>query len=166
MKRKKHFDDDDDEILRDGETLRVPLRMMDSWHRDMERHFRDQRDRDRVTDANGDSGLGLLRPGFRLLADADDLNDRRRAAYDKFTLDLENAWQNNPPTGFGSHELRGAQEGDICTINGAPGHLRCGSDGKLVCVPDGGKDATLPSTDRTAARTSYIQRLENLWRSS
>jgi hypothetical protein len=150
------------------ETLRVSLSMMDSWQRDVESQFRDQRhgERARVTDASGDSELGLFRPGFRLLADADDLNDRRRAAYDKFTSDLENAWRGNPPTGFGSHEPRGAQDGDICTINGAPGDLRCGSDGKLVCVPDGGKDATLPSTDRAAARTSHIQRLENLWRSS
>jgi hypothetical protein len=105
-------------------------------------------------------------PDQPLNFEATDLNDRRRAAYDKFTSDLENAWRGNPPTGFGSHEPRGAQDGDICTINGAPGDLRCGSDGKLVCVPDGGKDATLPSTDRAAARTSHIQRLENLWRSS
>lgn len=165
---KPSFDDSDDDdfelingkpILRDGHSFRVPVRLMDGVQRQLR-----ERTGHGTQLHDGYGGSVGFRPGFVVPKDAANVDTRQRA-YAAHCDALENAWRGDPPTGFGSHELRGAQEGDICTINGAPGHLRCDSDGKLVCAPDGGKDAALPSTDRAAARTSYIEQLENAWRS-
>lgn len=133
------YDDDDSPIdkngiLKDGRRVRVPLMM---------------RDAATVTDifaADGSGGRGdpsaasLRRPGFRIFwQDAVFSHLARRAkelAYAAYDADLTNAWRgDNPPTGAGERQMRGAAEGDICTTNGAPGHLRR-VDGKLVCVPD------------------------------
>jgi hypothetical protein len=46
-------------ILRDGRKYRVPTKLMDGANQ-----------RPRVTDATGDSGLGLHKPGFRGASDS------------------------------------------------------------------------------------------------
>ena len=56
-----------------------------------------------------------------------------------------------------------AREGDLCTINGAPGHL----NNKLECIPDK-RDAitiTTPATDACeVAYHEYCDRLFNAWK--
>jgi hypothetical protein len=60
-----------------------------------------------------------------------------------------------------TREFRGQQPGDVCTINGAPGHL----NNKLECVPDN-QDA-LPTRDtREAAYTAYDAEMSERWRTA
>jgi hypothetical protein len=137
---KRTRDDDDDAfdergVLKDGRSYRVT----DS----LPAHY----DEVRVTDGGGHSGLALQRPGFRV-ADAGNVGKRMRdeidAAYADVENDLTNAWKNKPPTGFGSGEFIGQREGDLCTIDGAPGRLCRDDDGELTCMadhPSGERDA-------------------------
>jgi len=68
--------------LYDGETLRVPLRMMDS----VTKEFADKRRAARqVVDGAGDSGLGLHRPGFRTTGNFAATRDERQQARDEYT---------------------------------------------------------------------------------
>jgi hypothetical protein len=99
-----HDDDDDafDErgILKDGRTFPVPQRMLDSYQRDIAKHFNRPR-RPFITDASGDATFGLHRPGYRLpaggsagdraLRDASD--EEVQAAYDRYNFDISNAWK-------------------------------------------------------------------------
>jgi len=66
MKRYRHREDDDD-IVKDGERVRVPMFAMDSVQRSVARSSV------RVTDGSGKGGLNLHRPGFRIAA-----NDARK----------------------------------------------------------------------------------------
>jgi hypothetical protein len=83
-------DDDDDLILRDGERMRVPMTMMDSWQREMTEHFR--RPRARLHDGHGNP-VGH-RPGF-IGSDAFTTEERQRIrdAYDAYERDLTTAWK-------------------------------------------------------------------------
>jgi len=73
--------------------------------------------------------------------------------------------RDDPLTGFGSHEMRGAREGDACTVRnpeypddqGAPGHLRS-VGGQLVCVPDGSEDGIRDA--RQLAYDAYVRRAD------
>jgi hypothetical protein len=158
MPRIRYLDDDDDDILRDGETLRVRMTMMDSA----------LSDRLRVTDAAG-SAVGLNRPGFRLLRGGnagdqlarDRLAEMRSEAYRLADEANVNAWK-NPPIGVGSRGPIGQREGDLCMINGFPGHLRPDANGRLTCVADGHRDAM--QDERQAAYEEYQRTLENSWR--
>jgi hypothetical protein len=113
----------------------------------------------RVTDASGDSGLGLHQPGFRI----SNACRRDMSIYDQYDAAIASEYKNHPPTGEGSGELRGAQPNDICTINGSPGHLKM-INGKLVCVPDLGRDAN--DDPRQAAIDAYDLEIANRWRGS
>jgi hypothetical protein len=68
-------------------------------------------------------------------------SDARQRSYDAYTRDLVNAWRNpgfggnETITGAGSHGSVGQREGDLCTIDGKPGHLRM-VNAALRCVPD------------------------------
>jgi hypothetical protein len=92
-----------------------------------------------ITDAWGGTE-GLHRPGWRI-ADGGIIGDQCvrdecQRAYDEYRQELENAWKNDPPTGFGfPSATRGQQEADACTINGYLGRLEM-IDGALTCVPD------------------------------
>ena len=92
-----------------------------------------------MTDASGGT-LGLHRPGWRgedggNVGDQLVRNGHRRDLAELYTRhndELANEWRSgNPPTGFGSKEFIGQREGDLCTIDGWPGHLRPGQDGEL-----------------------------------
>jgi len=110
----------DDDVIKDGEKVVVPMQFMDSaWHQ----------------------------PGFRRLAPAarTSLADRRRQAYqdyedwlvvqykDEYANPACRARSDGPATGYGSGELCGAKVGDPCTRNGWPGVLVHGQNGELVC---------------------------------
>jgi hypothetical protein len=115
---RRQDDEDDDEVLQDGQRMRIPMRMMDAWQRDLVSHFSKLKPRDSaqfrrpargplVTDAAGGTG-GLHRPGWRVESggNSDDrlVRDAAREecqrAHDESREDLENAWR-KPPTGFG-----------------------------------------------------------------
>ena len=81
----------------------------------------------------------------------------REAARAEWMRDQANAYKNDPmPAGFGSGESRGQKAGDLCTIDGQPGHL----NEQLVCVPDRRADA-LP---RTMSASDAEKIKERAWR--
>jgi hypothetical protein len=150
------FDDDSvfDErgLLKDGHVARVRLQFRDGA---------DQRHRARIVDASGHS-LGLHRPGFRLPATADALQDALEDAADaraEWLDDLRNAWRGNAFTG-----QRGSKPGDACTIDGRPGHLRFNDDGELVCVPDTSSRGRADSRPLDAIMREHRQTMTDAYR--
>jgi hypothetical protein len=73
-----------DDLLRDGQKLRVPMFAMDSMQSSESAHL------SRVHDGTGDSGLAMHRPGFRV-TDAS-LSDALQRAYDAYERELTAAW--------------------------------------------------------------------------
>jgi hypothetical protein len=53
----------------------------------------------------------------------------------------------------------GQREGDLCTINGFPGHLHRDANGRLTCVPDVRRDGM--QDERQAAYAECTRTLEN-----
>ena len=117
------------------------------------------------------------RPGFRTL-DSDSYRERKalaRDAYAEVEHRLTNAWRDGPVNGFGSSGLRGQVEGDLCTIDGAPGHLRR-VGGRLVCVADDEDEDTAfddsafndaqmeAEQQRELAYRDYARELTRAWR--
>jgi hypothetical protein len=177
QRRRADFDDDDPDapfdrngVLKDGHRVRVSVQMRDSMRREQPAHdgrqpLTDQQRRD----------LQGCRPGFRTL-DSDTYRERKawaRDAYAEVEHRLTNAWRDGPVNGFGSSGLRGQVEGDLCTIDGAPGHLRR-VGGRLVCVADDeDEDAAFDDsafndaqlTDaRELAYRDYARELTRAWR--
>jgi hypothetical protein len=75
----------DDDLSRDGQSLRVPMFAMDSIQRGASPHL------PRVHDGTGDSGLAMHRPGFRVTdAPTSDALQRARDAYE---YELTTAWR-------------------------------------------------------------------------
>ncbi|MFY9835013.1 MAG: hypothetical protein WAK55_00810 [Xanthobacteraceae bacterium] len=74
-----------DDLLRDGQRLRVSMFAMDSALRSASAHL------PRVHDGTGDSGLAMHRPGFRV-TDAR-LSDALQRAYDAYEHELTTAWR-------------------------------------------------------------------------
>jgi hypothetical protein len=89
-------------VLKDHRSYRVPMYAMDALSRDVAQHFA------RVTDATGDGGLGLHKPGLRI----SNTITRDRSIYDAYEVELQNSWK----TGAGEGEFTGAHEGDVCTV--------------------------------------------------
>ncbi len=126
-------------MLKDGVTrVRVPIKMMDSAGglldtasaRDL---IASTDDKHSVHDAAiqyVQARLRDRRPGFTRATPA----STRNVLYDSFDQAISQQWR-APPTGAGSRGPRGAQAGDVCTIDGWPGHLRS-VDGELKCVAD------------------------------
>jgi hypothetical protein len=62
---------------------------------------------------------------------------------------------------------RGSREGDVCTINGAQGHLRYDEDGELYCRADGIDDIDRNSSEeaisdaRRNAHADYAAYIQN-----
>jgi hypothetical protein len=73
---------DDEDVLRDGQVLRVPTHLMDS----LQRSVASARD-GTVFDAS------LHRPGFRAAGQASD--DARTRAYDEMCRDMADAWKSD-----------------------------------------------------------------------
>jgi len=176
----RRIDDDDDELLRDGERLTVPLMMMDSMQRDLARHEIAARyvaqaattpQRRLVADAFGDSDhFALGRPGPRYGAGV--AYDEREAAYRDVALRDANAWRSQPPVlpvrdaappPDGAYPLT-AGEGTACTINGRPSTLQRQGDW-LQCVADDDDNAFTSTGDaREAAYRDVALRDENAWK--
>lgn len=135
-------------LIRDGVILRTRLSAMDN------RSVGHNRGPMRITDAAGNAGLALQRPGFRCLLE-DDASAHARAvaravAYRDYEKSLCDQYKSPPVfggddriTGVGARGAGGSQPGDPCTCSGAefpddfgsPGHMQM-VEGKLVCVPD------------------------------
>jgi hypothetical protein len=153
----RHLDPEDfDEngTLRDGGRYRIPMRMMDSIPRS------------KIGD--GVANFAANRPGYRIpSASMHDSKQQRELDRLYAERDAEISQAYLTPTGFGSTpstELRGDQPGDVCTIDGWPGHLRK-VNGKLVCVADD-KTSQDARSIRDAAHQAYENDLVNAWRGS
>jgi hypothetical protein len=85
--------------------------------------------------------------------------DEVDAAYADYQKNLTDAWR-NPPTGAGSRDSIGQCEGDLCTINGAPGHLNA----DLVCVPDHPATRADHAAIMDHEYDRYDQELRDQWR--
>jgi hypothetical protein len=173
--------DDDHPVLRDGETLRVPLHMRD--HETLSPQQREvMADKAASLDDAArrfglDDALGLHKPGQRFSTDQA-ANDAREEARRQWIDEMCDAWR-KPAADASSGEFRGAQEGDVCTVReggvgeGSPGHLRM-VNGKLTCVPDkrSQDSASVPRTMtadaaqaiKDAAWRESVEELESAWR--
>lgn len=194
LRRPCNANDDDDEVVRDGEVVRTSVFMRDSAPRTRvfrARVFRDDDGEFEVTDAQADLirdtraalafGLDdadqLHRPGFRFCDDA--ANEAKAKAYLQAVQDAENAYRTppaEPPSAVGGFskltESRGGRVGDPCTCRGpeypldfgSPGHLE-ERDGNLVCVPDNPREDSQSKMDaRDAAYLEYCRELSEAWR--
>jgi hypothetical protein len=153
-------DEHDPRLLADGEAMRVPMSMMDSVKPP------------KLADGKQ---VPSHRAGWRVKGSlaTDSKMDARRELYREYDERLSRAYLGDAAiesqtTGFGSApstELRGSREGDACTIDGWPGHLR-NVNGRLNCVPDnkGSQDAKTVKQIRDEAYQSYENDLTNAWR--
>jgi hypothetical protein len=131
-------------VLRDGHVARVPMYLRDSKPNPTLSATQQAiaASRRQLTDAE----LRSCKPGFRFANKDAALRDAKAEAkakvYAAYDAAISSAYL-TPPTGVGSANLRGAQEGDVCTVRGPefpdafgrPGHMRM-RNGQLVCVPD------------------------------
>ena len=138
--RRRDLEDDDD-ILRDGEVLHVPLYLMDGQpnpdlsplQRDVGEHaVPNAARRARVTDGAGNAGLALHRPGYRIV----DGIQRDMSVYAAYDAEAEAAYKN---VGAGKREALGQRV-------------------------DPQEDATSVTGDRSAAYREYESRMRNAWR--
>ena len=182
------YDDDDpfdaNGLLKDGRSVRISMQMRDAALADQRRGRRvkydpqgrlisweEEETDDSMTLTDGRGHRCGNRPGFLIANDAAARSAKQRA-YDSYQRDLENAWRDQPPTGFGSKGSRGPQVGDLCTCRGpefpdsfgAPGTLQMRGDA-LVCVPnDRRSDQPDPASDKAAAYAAYDSALREAWR--
>jgi hypothetical protein len=122
-------------VLKDKNSFRVPMRMMDSKT-------------NKLADGLVASGH---RNGWRISksSQTDAARAERQRLYDEYDAAVESQF-----TGFGSTpstRLRGDQPGDVCTIDGWPGHLR-NVNGRLTCVAD---DKSATDAPRRKRKTQY-----------
>jgi hypothetical protein len=141
-------------ILKDGRSVTARMTMRDSadaWRSEMHAS---------MTDAE----LAQHKPGFHRITDSAALDRVAQAYHDYDATDAQayrhlTGWGGSDATG----EFRGQREGDQCTINGAPGHLRKTGKNKFECVPDS-EDAMPVDDDREAAYAEYDRQMANAWR--
>jgi hypothetical protein len=137
MKRKYK----DNELLADGQRLRVHLTAMDgdSVQRDVARHTHNDRGAMRITDAAGNDGLALHRPGYRCLlqdtAGRQAVADELQRAHDAYERDLTTAWR------------RGA-----------------GKEGAVPDSPRGSGTDAVPVDDIETAYRLYAEEISQAWK--
>ena len=165
--------EDDDNILQDGQSFRVSMTQRDSLS-PLQRSVAVARDsKPVITDGRTTDPTALNRPGFRVPT----VNDRKatRDAYAEKDFQDSVAWRTDAQprgqsseSGFGSKGPIGQRAGDICMTGGhAPGHLHNIND-QLVCVPDP-DDYRTDSSGRTvdqrqAEYLAYDQRISSAWK--
>ena len=136
--------EDDDDILRDGQRLVVPMNARDGMSPLQRAVAEDVAARSSpVLDALGGT-TRLHQPGPRYVRDQADARERVEQARAEWIREMCDAWR----TPDADSELRGQQPGDQCTINGAPGHL----NERLECVPDQRQDAVPRMMDSASAQ--------------
>jgi len=149
----------DDDILRDGEVLHVPLYLMDGQpnpnlsplQRDVGEHaVRNAARRAQVTDGAGNSGWGLHKPGFRISSTI----TRDRSIYDAYDAEMASAYKN---VGASKREFTGGRVGDV-------GGGRSGTEVSACVADDNGSDAVPVRDAREQAYLDYQNRVENAWR--
>ena len=86
-KRNFQYDDEDDDILKDGEHVRVPMMLCDGFQRDVAQHYARPA---QITDAIGRTAGH--RPGF-LLTDTSTMRDAAEAARTTRNKLLADAWR-------------------------------------------------------------------------
>jgi hypothetical protein len=125
MRRKYRRSNDD--LLEDGERSRVPMFAMDGMdpvQRAVARHAA------RVTDASGNSGLVLHRPGFRFVLDDAAGAHAKEVAYRRADAEMVNAWR-NPPTNATNSRACPECDGSGLGENGEDDCPSCGGTGAL-----------------------------------
>jgi hypothetical protein len=181
-------DDDDvlDEngLLRDKKSLRVPMMMRDADLTPLQLAVRDharkddrRRQQQRIHDGSGDA-YGLHRPGYRFSDQFDDAEAIR--AYDQMKFEQANAWRRGPqhayerekhdagpPAGaYGPMEPHRIDQ--PCTIDGQPGTLQPTADNKwLICKPSLRADSMSVADAEAIKQQAYdemCQRMCNAWR--
>ncbi len=177
MARYQRNNDDDDDfdengILRDGRTFRVPMRALDSLQRDVAEHFGGRKAvqaGQKIVDGYGQGGLALNRPGFRMNATGQ--NDQ--SFYDEYDARIATAYRDADHTagveGAGEREFVGKRVGDRCVCKGRNDLGRQGDrghiaeiDGELVCVSDNHREDGVDMRD--AAYKDYDQQIADAWR--
>lgn len=145
----------DDDILQDGETVRVPMRLMDSLQRSVATATTH-----RIHDGRGNVGdAAVHRPGPRYLtrdANTHLVRDQVDLAYRDYDDQLTNAWR--------GRDAWSASEGDSCTVRdiaggdvgfeGDPGTLQR-RGGRLVCVSTTSRGARGKDANPNRARSQY-----------
>jgi hypothetical protein len=165
-------------VLRDGGIARVRFRDADA-ERSQPVHDGRQPHSDADTAA-----LRGCKPGYRVIVDSAGHAERRAqvdAAYAESEAAMCASWKRpwpglgavrdgNGVNGVGSNGFRGQEQGQSCTINGAPGTLQW-RGGQLQCVADDDSDidqifdAAQGGVDPvSAAHRSYIRELTNAWK--
>jgi hypothetical protein len=145
--------EDDDDILRDGQRIVVPMNMRDGMS-ELQRAVAE--DKARRGDGIGlVDALALHKPGQRFSVDAA-ARTHVEQVYQDEKRKLQDAWRTTT--------VRGQQPGDQCTIDGQPGHL----NHRLECVPDQRQDSVM-TTDQAqaikdAAYNAMVAELQNAWR--
>jgi hypothetical protein len=191
---RRHSDDDDDDfetiighdgkparVLRDQHVLRVPMHLRDSAHL---RALRDaqppqQHDGRRPLSDRERAELRGCQPGFRVVMNDERIRERQQFARDARAAaeqEMCDAWRhpvsglglgrdaNGNGNGFGSNGFRGQQEGDACSINGAPGTLQ-ERDGGIPDDDNGDDDQIFDGVDaRAASYRAYDREISQRWR--
>jgi 3-oxoacyl-ACP reductase-like protein len=85
----KISNDDDDEILKDGERIRVSMLTMDSAQQNII-------DQQTTVLADG-MRAGLHRPGYRYVSESPQAREARDAMYDSIEKELSERWQTAAP---------------------------------------------------------------------
>jgi hypothetical protein len=157
----RHDDDDFDEngILKDGRTFRVPVKMMDSMQRDIAHHFEQrQRPKDSAAFPRPSNGgplvtdqwcgtAGLHRPGYRIESGGnvgdqlvrDGTADEIQRARDRYDYDVSNAWKRRDewPNNADDDAETEARAGAVRNALLSRGHDPEDADGYLGDLDDG-----------------------------
>jgi hypothetical protein len=155
----------EDGVLKDGQSLRVPMWAMDSVQRAVGKEA--PTSKLLVDDGTGNS-LNLHKPGFRYSTNA-----AERAAADVALTEAYEARELADREDYRSHDdhplnqnTRGLspsrKEGDRCSIDGQRGRLQL-VNGALQCLPDHSNAQTV-TDERALAYAEYDREAENAWR--
>ena len=158
----ERIEDDDSDVMPPNTRMVVPMMARDGMS-EMQKSVVDVKmARDAAKRFGLNDALDLHRPGQRF-ADAD-ARAHVEEVYQDEKRKLQDAWR-QPVT-----DVRGQQEGDVCTVNGAAGHLRKVGN-KFECVPDKRQDSaphtmTMDEAQRIRDRAwlESVQELEGAWR--
>jgi hypothetical protein len=152
----------EDAIMKDGETRRVPMFLRDgAINPALNATQRAVVEHKAARSFGLSDALALHKPGFRDARDSTALDALEKAYREADLADTQAykhliGWGGLDATG----EFRGQREGDQCTINGAPGHLRKTGD-KFECIPDQRDAAALDAKQR--AYLDYDAYMSHAW---